>query len=56
MALALSPELADDEARLDGLAQPDLIGENDPARQGRAESEQRGVEMVGVQVHRSPQQ
>ena len=49
--LALRPALREDQTRLDGLAEPDLVGEDRPPGQGGAEREQRGLDLVRVQVH-----
>ena len=49
---ALGPELADDEPRLDGLAQADLVRQEGAAGQRRAERKERRVDLMGVQIDR----
>src|SRR5690606_330791 len=50
LALALRDELGDDEARLHRRSQPDL-GAEDAGAEGQAlEGEDRGLELVGVEV------
>ena len=53
---ALGPELADDEAGLDGLPEPNLVGQEGAVGQRRAEREEGSVDLVGVQVDRGVQQ
>ena len=50
VATAFGPTLGQNDARLDGLTEPDLIGKDGPARQRRAEREQRGFDLVRVQI------
>ena len=47
------PTLSDQEARLDGLAQTDLIGEDRPAGQRIAEREQGRFDLVRVEINLS---
>jgi len=49
-ALPLGPELAENDAGLDGLAQPDFVGQEHALRQRRLQGKQRGLDLVGVQV------
>ena len=44
--LLLGPELARDDAGLDGLAKAHFVGEDGPSRERRAEGEERGVHLV----------
>ena len=48
--LALRPFLREHEPGLDGLAEADLVGEQRALGEGRLEGEQRGVDLVRVQV------
>ena len=48
-ASAFRPRLAEDEARLDGLAETDLIREQDSLRERRAQGEKRGFNLVGIE-------
>ena len=52
-ALPLRPFLGNDQPGFDGFSQADLVCEDRPLRKRRAESEQRGVYLVGIQVHLS---
>ena len=45
---ALGPFLGNDEARLDGFAEADLVGEQSAFGEGRMEREKRGVDLMGV--------
>ena len=49
-ALALCPPLREHQPRLDGLAKPDLVGQQHTTRERRLEGEQRRVDLVRVQV------
>lgn len=53
---ALGPELADDEARLDSLAEPDLVGQERAAGQGRAERKECSVDLMRIQIYRRVQE
>ena len=48
--LAFGPFLRDDQARLDGLAQTDLICQHRPLRQWRMKGEQSGFDLVRIQI------
>ena len=50
-AAALGPKLAEDQAGFDGLAQADLVGQQDALAEGRFQGEQGGVNLVRVQVN-----
>ena len=47
---ALGPLLANDKPGFDGFAQADLIGQNSPHRQRRAEGKKGGLHLMRVQV------
>ncbi len=49
-AFSLGPPLRQHQARLDGLSEPDFVGEQHATRQRRLEGEQRRVDLVRVQV------
>ena len=55
-AFALGPFLRDQQARLDGFAEADFVGKNGALGQRVARSEQRGIDLVRVQVDLSIQQ
>ena len=48
--LAFGPFLREDQARLDGLAQANFVRQQRTPRQRGAEGEQRGFDLVGVQI------
>ena len=50
-AAALGPELAEDQAGFDGLAQADFVGQQDALAEGGFQGEQGGVNLVRVQVN-----
>jgi hypothetical protein len=47
---AFSPILAEHQASLDGFTEANFIGQEHPFGQGRPESEQRGLDLVGIQI------
>ena len=50
-SFSFGPILAEHQAGLDGLAQADLIGEQNALRQGTSQGEGSGVDLMRVQVH-----
>jgi len=51
LAPTLCPVLAEHQPRLDGLAQPHLVCQQNALRDRRADSEEGGLDLVGVQVN-----
>ncbi len=49
--LTLCPSLRQEKTRLDGLPEANLIGEDDAARKGIAQGEERCIQLVRVEVH-----
>jgi hypothetical protein len=49
-ATTLRPALRDAETGLDGLPEAHLVGQQHPARDGRLQREERGVDLVGVEI------
>ena len=49
--LALDPLLSQHQAGFDGLSKPYFVGEDGALGQGRLKREQRGLHLMGVQVH-----
>ena len=47
----LSPELADDDASLNGLAQSHLVGEDDTLGERRLEGEKGRHHLMWIQIH-----
>jgi len=45
------PILGEQYPRLDCLAESYFVGEDGPLGQGRPESEERGLNLVGIQIH-----
>jgi len=50
-ATALGPALRDDEAGLDGFSEPDLVREDDAARQRIAAGEEGRLDLMRVEVN-----
>jgi hypothetical protein len=48
---ALRPLLGNDEARLDGFTQTDLVGEQRALRQRRVKRKQGGIDLMRIQIH-----
>ena len=48
--LALRPFLREDQARLDGLAETDLVGQQRALGERRLEGEQGGIDLMGIQI------
>lgn len=55
-ASAFRPELAKDDARLDGLPQPDLIRQDHALRQRGLQGKECRLDLVWVQIHSGVEQ
>ena len=55
-ALALRPELAEHDARFDRLAEADLVGQDHALGERRLEREERGFDLVRVEIDRRVEQ
>lgn len=49
-ALAFGPPLGKQDARLDGLTETHLVGEDGPFGQGRLKGKEGGLDLVGIQI------
>ena len=49
-ALSFGPVLGEQEPGLDGLAQPDFVGQDRTLREGAAEGEECGLDLMGIQI------
>lgn len=50
-ATAFGPTLGDDKTGLDGFAEPNLVGQDDAAREGVLAGKERSLDLMGVEVN-----